>query len=56
MIEGECLITAGEILENWDEVLPKFWHVYPTSEAEAPEVSGIPAGIEEGVRESAVPA
>jgi len=30
-----------EILENWDAMLPKFKHVFPSSEAEAPEVSGI---------------
>ena len=29
------------ILDNWDEYLPKFRHVYPLSESEAPEVSGI---------------
>jgi len=38
---------ARHILANWDEYLPKFWHVYPSSEAEAPEVSGVPAPVEE---------
>jgi len=32
---------ARQILANWDEYLPKFWQVYPQSEADAPEVSGV---------------
>ena len=44
----ECLAKAKKILDSWDEYLPKFWHVYPQSEAEAPEVSGIPATDEVG--------
>merc|ERR1712087_388228 len=34
---------ARHILDNWDDFLPKFWHVYPLSEAESPEVSGVEA-------------
>lgn len=26
------------ILDNWEEYLPKFWQVYPPSEADSPEV------------------
>ena len=33
---------AQTILARWDEYLPKFRHVYPMSEKEAPEVSGVP--------------
>jgi len=29
------------ILDNWDAYLPKFRQVYPSSEVEAPEVSGV---------------
>ena len=42
-----------DVLDNWDEYLPKFKHVYPLSESEAPEVSGIVAVAEE---EPVVPA
>ena len=38
---------AAAILDDWDAYLPKFVHVYPTSEAEAPEVSGRQVVIEE---------
>jgi len=44
---------AAQILDNWDEYLPKFWQVYPSSEADAPEVSGIPAAVPEPVAASA---
>ena len=44
---------AQMILDDWEAYLPKFKHVYPTSESEAPEVSGIPAGVEEAVAASA---
>jgi len=33
------------ILENWKEFLPKFWHVFPSSESEAPEVCGRLAAV-----------
>jgi len=36
-------VKGQQILDDWDAYLPKFWHVYPGSESEAPEVSGIPA-------------
>ena len=49
---AEC--TGSEkaqlILDNWEEYLPKFRHIYPTSESEAPEVSGIT--IEEREKEA----
>ena len=38
---------AQQILDNWDEYLPKFRHVYPSSESEAPEVCGIAEIVEE---------
>jgi len=40
---AECTgsAKARTILDNWDEYLPRFWQVYPSSEAEAPEVSGV---------------
>ena len=31
------------ILDDWAGYLPKFWQVYPSSEAKAPEVSGVAA-------------
>jgi len=53
LIEAHVEATGSEkaqrILDNWDEYLPKFRHVYPLSEKDEPEVSGIPAVVEEGV-------
>jgi glutamate synthase (ferredoxin) len=40
-VEATDSNLAKKILENWDTMLPKFKMVYPSSEAEAPEVSGI---------------
>ena len=39
---------AAQILDNWDEYLPKFWQVYPSSEKDAPEVSGVEAAAAVG--------
>merc|ERR1712087_1092723 len=46
---------AEIILDNWEQFLPKFRHVYPLSESEAPEVSGIAAIAEEPVAEGVPP-
>jgi len=39
-------VKGKEVLDNWAAFLPKFWHVYPSSEKDAPEVSGIAAATE----------
>ena len=41
-VEATDSKKGAHILANWDEYLPKF-DVYPSSEAEAPEVSGVQA-------------
>jgi len=53
-VEATGSKKAQHILDNWGEYLPKFHHVYPVSEKEAPEVSGIPTPVE--VSEEAVAA
>jgi glutamate synthase (ferredoxin) len=40
-VEATDSRKGKEILENWDAYLPKFKHIYPMSESEAPEVNGI---------------
>jgi len=40
-VEATDSKRGRKILENWDAYLPKFKQVFPSSEAEAPEVSGI---------------
>jgi glutamate synthase (ferredoxin) len=40
---------GSAILADWDSYLPKFWQVFPSSEAEAPEVSGVAAAVKEPV-------
>ena len=51
LIEAHLEATGSKrarmMLDNWDAYLPKFRHVYPMSEAEAPEVSGVSAGVAE---------
>ena len=47
-VEHTGSAKGRQILERWDEYLPKFWHVYPTSESEAPEVSGIASVVTDG--------
>jgi len=51
MIEAHVEATGSakgqQILDDWESYVPKFWHVYPSSEAEAPEVSGVPSTAEE---------
>uniref|UniRef100_A0A7S2DXM1 glutamate synthase (ferredoxin) n=1 Tax=Haptolina brevifila TaxID=156173 RepID=A0A7S2DXM1_9EUKA len=42
-VEATGSKKAQMILDNWDEYLPKFRHIYPMSEKGEPEVSGIPA-------------
>jgi glutamate synthase (ferredoxin) len=53
LIEAHVEATGSKkgrmILDNFDEYLPKFRHVYPMSEKEAPEVSGVPAAVPEPV-------
>lgn len=39
-VEATGSKRGSDILANWEEYLPKFWHVYPESESEAPEVCG----------------
>jgi len=46
-VEATGSKKAQMILDRWDEYLPKFRHVYPLSEKDEPEVSGIPAVVEE---------
>ena len=45
LIEDHVKATGSKkgqaVLDDWDNYLPKFWHVYPSSEANAPEVSGV---------------
>lgn len=48
-VEATGSKRAQHILDNWDEYLPKFTQVYPSSEAEAPEVSGVAAKVAEPV-------
>lgn len=47
LIEEHVKVTGSskgqQILESFDEYLPKFWQVYPSSEKDAPEVSGVEA-------------
>ena len=47
LIEDHVKATGSKkgqaVLDDWDNYLPKFWHVYPSSEANAPEVSGVQA-------------
>jgi len=38
---------ARQILDGWAEYLPKFTMVYPMSEKEAPEVSGVEVPVED---------
>ena len=45
---------AAAILADWETYLPKFRHVYPSSEKDAPEVSGVP--VEEAATEEAIAA
>jgi len=49
LIEAHVAATGSEkaqaILADWDNYLPKFWQVYPSSEKDAPEVTGIAADI-----------
>ena len=40
-VEATGSAKAKTILDNWDEYLPRFWQVYPSSEQNAPEVSGV---------------
>ena len=40
-LEATGSAKAKAILDNWDEYLPRFWQVYPSSEKDAPEVSGL---------------
>ena len=39
---------AKAVLADFDAYLPKFWQVYPSSEKDAPEVSGVAASVSAG--------
>ena len=52
-VEATGSKKAKAILDDWDAYLPKFKHIYPLSESEAPEVSGI---VEVADPETVVPA
>ena len=45
LIEAHVVQTGSAkgqaILDEWEAYLPLFWQVYPSSEMEAPEVSGV---------------
>ena len=43
-VEATGSAKGSEILANWEKYLPKFCQVYPLSESEAPEVSGVAVG------------
>jgi len=45
-VEATGSKKAQAILDDWEAYLPKFKHVYPMSEAEAPEVSGVAASAD----------
>jgi glutamate synthase (ferredoxin) len=47
-VEATDSKRGRKILENWDAYLPKFKQVFPSSEAEAPEVSGISVSTPRG--------
>merc|ERR1719247_3576095 len=49
-LEATGSAKAKDILENWDAYLPRFWHVYPSSEKGAPEVSGVTADVQDQER------
>jgi len=53
LIEAHVEATGSQkgaaILADWDNYLPKFWQVYPSSEKDAPEVSGVAAAVEDAV-------
>jgi len=53
LIEAHLEATGSQkakaILDDWEAALPKFWHVFPSSEAKAPEVSGVRAEAGEPV-------
>jgi len=40
-LEATGSAKAKAILDDFEAYLPRFWHVYPSSEKNAPEVSGI---------------
>lgn len=40
---------GAAILADWDNYLPKFWQIFPSSEAQAPEVSGVAAAVKDAV-------
>ena len=42
-LEATGSAKAKAILDDFEAYLPRFWHVYPSSEKNAPEVSGISA-------------
>ena len=42
-LEATGSAKAKAILDDWEGHLPRFWHVYPSSEKGAPDVSGITA-------------
>ena len=46
-VEATGSAKAISILDQWDDYLPRFWHVYPSSEEGAPEVSGVAEGDKE---------
>jgi glutamate synthase domain-containing protein 3 len=48
-VEATGSKKAANILANWEEFLPKFRHVYPSSEKDAPEVSGVLEEVAEPV-------
>jgi glutamate synthase (ferredoxin) len=53
-VEATDSKRAKDILANWEEYLPKFKQVYPMSEKDAPEVSGVALEIDrEGALQAA---
>jgi glutamate synthase (ferredoxin) len=42
-LEATGSAKAKAILDDWEAYLQRFWHVYPSSEKGAPEVSGVTA-------------
>lgn len=48
-MEATGSAKARRILDDWEGYLPKFWQVYPSSEKDAPEVSGVPSEVSEQV-------
>ena len=42
-LEATGSAKARAILADWEGYLPRFWHVYPSSEKGSPEVSGVTA-------------